>query len=338
MMGDNNRSKPHIHVGTIGHDGRGKITLTAAIITVLAKTSGEFAGAFNQIDSAPVENVGGITINTSHVSYDTLRHFEHTDPSGHSNVVKNMIIGAPQLDCAILVVAATDGPMPQTREHILLARQTGVSHLIVFLNNEMETRDLLSQCGYPGDDVPIIHGAAVKALDGDPECEGKIVELAGIIHVGDAVEIVGIRDTISTTCTGFGVGKALLDESRAGETCAVLLRGIQREDLQQGQVIAKPGSVMPHTQFEAAIYVLRKDEGGRSTPFSKAYRPQFYLRTTNIWAWIELPKDVEFVWPGDVIQMVVTLVHPIAIEHGLRFAMTEGGRTVGAGVVSRIVS
>ncbi|OZM87134.1 elongation factor Tu, partial [Escherichia coli] len=465
------RTKPHVNVGTIGHVDHGKTTLTAAITTVLAKTYGGAARAFDQIDNAPEEKARGITINTSHVEYDTpTRHYAHVDCPGHADYVKNMITGAAQMDGAILVVAATDGPMPQTREHILLGRQVGVPYIIVFLNKcdmvddeellelvemevrellsqydfpgddtpivrgsalkaleqmdgailvvaatdgpmpqtrehillgrqvgvpyiivflnkcdmvddeellelvEMEVRELLSQYDFPGDDTPIVRGSALKALEGDAEWEAKILELAGfldsyipeperaidkpfllpiedvfsisgrgtvvtgrvergIIKVGEEVEIVGIKETQKSTCTGVEMFRKLLDEGRAGENVGVLLRGIKREEIERGQVLAKPGTIKPHTKFESEVYILSKDEGGRHTPFFKGYRPQFYFRTTDVTGTIELPEGVEMVMPGDNIKMVVTLIHPIAMDDGLRFAIREGGRTVGAGVV-----
>ncbi|MGP1955662.1 MAG: elongation factor Tu, partial [Arsenophonus sp. NC-PY1-MAG3] len=351
------------------------------------------ARAFDQIDNAPEEKARGITISTSHVEYDTLtRHYAHVDCPGHADYIKNMITGAAQMDGAILVVAATDGPMPQTREHILLGRQVGVPYIIVFLNKcdmvddeellelvEMEVRELLSQYDFPGDETPVIKGSALKALEGVLEWEEKIIELAdtldyyipeperaidkpfllpiedvfsisgrgtvvtgrvehGIVKVGEEIEIVGIKDTIKTTCTGVEMFRKLLDEGRAGENVGVLLRGTKREDVGRGQVLAKPGSINPHTQFESEVYILSKDEGGRHTPFFKGYRPQFYFRTTDITGTIELPECIEMVMPGDNIKMTVTLIAPIAMDEGLRFAIREGGRTVGAGVVSKIIS
>ncbi|QJC28728.1 elongation factor Tu [Enterobacteriaceae endosymbiont of Plateumaris consimilis] len=386
------RSKPHINVGTIGHVDHGKTTLTAAITTVLSKKYGGAAKAFDQIDNAPEEKERGITINTSHVEYDTkYRHYAHVDCPGHADYVKNMITGAAQMDGAILVVAATDGPMPQTREHILLARQVGVPYIVVFLNKcdlvddeellelvEMEVRDLLTQYDFPGEKTPIIHGSALKALEGDIVWEKKIIELAncldnyipepkravdqpfllpiedvfsisgrgtvvtgrverGIIKVGEEVEIIGIRDTIKSTCTGVEMFRKLLDEGRAGENVGILLRGIKREEIERGQVLAKPGSIKPHTQFESEVYILSKDEGGRHTAFFKGYRPQFYFRTTDVTGTIELAKEIEMVMPGDNIKMTVTLINPIAMTDGLRFAIREGGRTVGAGIVTKIL-
>ncbi|WP_016857121.1 elongation factor Tu [Candidatus Williamhamiltonella defendens] len=386
------RTKPHVNVGTIGHVDHGKTTLTAAITTVLAKKYGGSAKAFDQIDNAPEEKARGITINTSHVEYLTpARHYAHVDCPGHADYVKNMITGAAQMDGAILVVAATDGPMPQTREHILLARQVGVPYILVFLNKcdmvddaellelvEMEVRDLLSQYDFPGDETPIIQGSALKALEGNEEYQEKIVELAnaldayipepqrdidkpfllpiedvfsisgrgtvvtgrvekGIIKVGDEIEIVGLKQTVKTICTGVEMFRKLLNEGKAGENVGILLRGTKREDVERGQVLAKPGSITPHTEFEAEVYVLTKEEGGRHTPFFKGYRPQFYFRTTNVTGTIELPEGVEMVMPGDNIKMVVTLIHPIAMDDGLRFAIREGGRTVGAGVVAKVI-
>ncbi|MGL4900653.1 MAG: elongation factor Tu [Shewanella sp.] len=387
------RIKPHVNVGTIGHVDHGKTTLTAAISHVLAKTYGGEAKDFSQIDNAPEERERGITINTSHIEYDTpTRHYAHVDCPGHADYVKNMITGAAQMDGAILVVASTDGPMPQTREHILLSRQVGVPYIIVFMNKcdmvddeellelvEMEVRELLSEYDFPGDDLPVIQGSALKALEGQPEWEAKIIELAaaldsyipepqrdidkpfllpiedvfsisgrgtvvtgrverGIVRVGDEVEIVGVRDTTKTTCTGVEMFRKLLDEGRAGENCGILLRGTKRDDVERGQVLAKPGSINPHTTFESEVYVLSKEEGGRHTPFFKGYRPQFYFRTTDVTGTIELPEGVEMVMPGDNIKMVVTLICPIAMDEGLRFAIREGGRTVGAGVVAKIIA
>jgi elongation factor Tu len=387
------RNKPHVNVGTIGHVDHGKTTLTAAISAVLSKTYGGEARNFAQIDNAPEERERGITINTSHIEYDTpLRHYAHVDCPGHADYVKNMITGAAQMDGAILVVAATDGPMPQTREHILLSRQVGVPFIIVFMNKcdmvddeellelvEMEVRELLSEYDFPGDDLPVIQGSALKALEGQPEWEAKILELAealdtyipeperdidkpfllpiedvfsisgrgtvvtgrverGIVRISDEVEIVGVRPTTKTTCTGVEMFRKLLDEGRAGENCGVLLRGTKRDDVERGQVLAKPGSINPHTTFESEVYVLSKEEGGRHTPFFKGYRPQFFFRTTDVTGTIELPEGVEMVMPGDNIKMVVTLIYPIAMDDGLRFAIREGGRTVGAGVVAKIIA
>ncbi|WP_199609801.1 elongation factor Tu [Flocculibacter collagenilyticus] len=386
------RTKPHVNVGTIGHVDHGKTTLTAAITNVLAKVYGGEAKDFASIDNAPEERERGITIATSHVEYDTpSRHYAHVDCPGHADYVKNMITGAAQMDGAILVVAATDGPMPQTREHILLSRQVGVPYIIVFMNKcdmvddeellelvEMEVRELLSEYEFPGDDLPVIQGSALKALEGEKEWEDKIVELAGhldtyipeperdidkpfimpiedvfsiqgrgtvvtgrvergIINTGDEVEIVGIKETTTTTCTGVEMFRKLLDEGRAGENIGALLRGTKREDVERGQVLAKPGTIQPHTKFTSEVYVLSKDEGGRHTPFFKGYRPQFYFRTTDVTGNIELPEGVEMVMPGDNIKMTVELICPIAMDEGLRFAIREGGRTVGAGVVATIV-
>ena len=386
------RTKPHVNVGTIGHVDHGKTTLTAAITTVLAKVYGGAASAFDQIDNAPEERERGITISTSHVEYDTpTRHYAHVDCPGHADYVKNMITGAAQMDGAILVVAATDGPMPQTREHILLGRQVGVPFMVVFMNKcdmvddeellelvEMEVRELLSEYEFPGDDLPVIQGSALKALEGDEKWEAKIIELAealdsyipeperdidkpfllpiedvfsisgrgtvvtgrverGIVNTGDAVEIVGMKDTTTSTVTGVEMFRKLLDEGRAGENIGALLRGTKREDVERGQVLAKPGSINPHTQFEAEVYVLSKDEGGRHTPFFKGYRPQFYFRTTDVTGAVELPEGVEMVMPGDNLKFVVELIAPIAMDEGLRFAIREGGRTVGAGVVAKII-
>jgi elongation factor Tu len=386
------RTKPHVNVGTIGHVDHGKTTLTAAITSVLSKVYGGEAKDFASIDNAPEERARGITISTSHVEYDTpARHYAHVDCPGHADYVKNMITGAAQMDGAILVVASTDGPMPQTREHILLSRQVGVPYIIVFMNKcdmvddeellelvEMEVRELLSEYEFPGDDLPVIQGSALKALEGEKQWEDKIVELAealdtyipeperdidrdfilpiedvfsiqgrgtvvtgrverGLVRVGDEVAIIGIKETAITTCTGVEMFRKLLDEGRAGENCGVLLRGVKREDVQRGQVLAKPGSITPHTKFESEVYVLSKDEGGRHTPFFKGYRPQFYFRTTDVTGTIELPAGVEMVMPGDNIKMVVELICPIAMDEGLRFAIREGGRTVGAGVVAKII-
>ncbi|RUO41862.1 elongation factor Tu [Pseudidiomarina aestuarii] len=388
-----NRVKPHVNVGTIGHVDHGKTTLTAAITTVLAKTYGGSAKDFAMIDNAPEEKARGITISTSHVEYDTpSRHYAHVDCPGHADYVKNMITGAAQMDGAILVVAATDGPMPQTREHILLSRQVGVPFIVVFMNKcdmvddeellelvEMEVRELLSEYDFPGDDLPVIQGSALKALEGDEKWEGKILELAealdsyipeperdidkpfimpiedvfsisgrgtvvtgrverGIVRTGDEVEIVGIKDTAKTIVTGVEMFRKLLDEGRAGENIGALLRGTKRDEIQRGQVLAKPGSIKPHTQFEAEVYVLTKEEGGRHTPFFKGYRPQFYFRTTDVTGAVQLPEGVEMVMPGDNLKFVVELIHPIAMDEGLRFAIREGGRTVGAGVVSKIIA
>ena len=388
------RTKPHVNVGTIGHVDHGKTTLTAAITTVLSKTYGGNAQAFDQIDNAPEEKARGITISTSHVEYDTpTRHYAHVDCPGHADYVKNMITGAAQMDGAILVVSAADGPMPQTREHILLARQVGVPKIVVFLNKadqvddpelqelvELEIRELLNEYEFPGDDTPIITGSALKALEGDTSEIGvsavqKLVEEldvyvpeperdidkpflmpiedvftisgrgtvvtgrieSGIVKTGDALEIVGINDTTTTTCTGVEMFRKSLDEGRAGENCGVLLRGIERDAVERGQVLAQPGSITPHTEFEAEIYVLSKEEGGRHTPFFSNYRPQFYFRTTDVTGACALPDGVEMVMPGDNVKMTVSLIAPIAMDEGLKFAIREGGRTVGAGVVSKII-
>ena len=388
------RTKPHVNVGTIGHVDHGKTTLTAAICTVLATKFGGEAKAYDQIDAAPEEKARGITINTAHVEYETEhRHYAHVDCPGHADYVKNMITGAAQMDGAILVVSAADGPMPQTREHILLARQVGVPYIIVYLNKcdmvddpellelvEMEVRELLSNYNFPGDDIPIIKGSAKLALEGDKGELGEqsIMKLAetldsyiptperaldqpflmpiedvfsisgrgtvvtgrverGIIHVGDEIEIVGIRPTAKTTCTGVEMFRKLLDQGGAGVNIGVLLRGTKREEVERGQVLAKPGSITPHTKFSAEVYVLTKEEGGRHTPFFKGYRPQFYFRTTDVTGTIELPEGVEMVMPGDNISMTVQLICPIAMQEGLRFAIREGGHTVGAGVVAKII-
>ncbi|MDO8331306.1 MAG: elongation factor Tu [Fluviicoccus sp.] len=388
------RDKPHVNVGTIGHVDHGKTTLTAAITTICAKVYGGEAKAYDQIDAAPEERARGITINTAHVEYlSPIRHYAHVDCPGHADYVKNMITGAAQMDGAILVCSAADGPMPQTREHILLSRQVGVPYIVVFLNKcdmvddeellelvEMEVRDLLNKYNFPGDDTPIIRGSALEALNGSEGPFGipailKLVETLdsyipeptraidqpfllpiedvfsisgrgtvvtgrverGIVKVGEEVEIVGIKDTVKSTCTGVEMFRKLLDEGRAGENVGVLLRGIKREDIQRGQVLAKPNSIKPHTQFVSEVYVLSKEEGGRHTPFFKGYRPQFYFRTTDVTGNIELPEGVEMVMPGDNIQMTVELIHPIAMDEGLRFAIREGGRTVGAGVVAKII-
>jgi elongation factor Tu len=386
------RNKPHVNVGTIGHVDHGKTTLTAAISAVLTKAYGGDVKDFAQIDNAPEERERGITINTSHIEYDTAtRHYAHVDCPGHADYIKNMITGAAQMDGAILVVASTDGPMPQTREHILLSRQVGVPYIIVFMNKcdmvddeellelvEMEVRELLSEYEFPGDDLPVIQGSALGALNGEAQWEEKVLELAnaldtyipeperaidgafimpiedvfsisgrgtvvtgrverGIIKVGDSVEIVGIRETQTTTCTGVEMFRKLLDEGRAGENCGILLRGTKREDVERGQVLAQPGSITPHTTFESEVYVLSKDEGGRHTPFFKGYRPQFYFRTTDITGAVELPEGVEMVMPGDNLKFNVELINPVAMDEGLRFAIREGGRTVGAGVVSKII-
>ncbi|MDP3700528.1 MAG: elongation factor Tu [Hylemonella sp.] len=389
------RTKPHINVGTIGHVDHGKTTLTAAITTVLSKLFGGEAKAYDQIDAAPEEKARGITINTAHVEYETKnRHYAHVDCPGHADYVKNMITGAAQMDGAILVCSAADGPMPQTREHILLARQVGVPHIIVYLNKcdmvddaellelvEMEVRELLDKYDFPGDKTPIIHGSAKLALEGDkgPLGEEAIMKLAealdtyiplperavdgaflmpvedvfsisgrgtvvtgrierGVVKVGEEIEIVGISDTQKTTCTGVEMFRKLLDQGQAGDNVGILLRGTKREDVQRGQVLCKPGSIKPHTHFTGEIYVLSKDEGGRHTPFFNNYRPQFYFRTTDVTGSIELPEGKEMVMPGDNVSITVKLINPIAMEEGLRFAIREGGRTVGAGVVAKIIA
>ena len=388
------RNKTHVNVGTIGHVDHGKTTLTAALTRVCAEVWGGEARNFDQIDNAPEERERGITINTAHVEYDSaIRHYAHVDCPGHADYVKNMITGAVQMDGAILVVSAADGPMPQTREHILLSRQVGVPYIVVFMNKadmvddaellelvEMEVRELLETYEFPGDDTPIIIGSALMALEGKDDNEmgtsavKKLVETLdsyipdpvrdiekpfllpiedvfsisgrgtvvtgrverGIVRVGDEIEIVGLRPTAKTTCTGVEMFRKLLDEGRAGENVGVLLRGTKREEVERGQVLAKPGSITPHTKFEAEVYILSKDEGGRHTPFFKGYRPQFYFRTTDVTGACELPEGVEMVMPGDNVKMSVTLINPIAMDEGLRFAIREGGRTVGAGVVAKI--
>ena len=389
------RNKPHVNVGTIGHVDHGKTTLTAAIATVCARKFGGEAKDYAAIDSAPEEKARGITINTSHVEYDSpTRHYAHVDCPGHADYVKNMITGAAQMDGAILVCSATDGPMPQTREHILLSRQVGVPYIIVFLNKcdivddeelielvEMEVRELLSTYDFPGDDTPVIRGSALAALNGESGQYGEDAVVAlvealdtyipepvraidqaflmpiedvfsisgrgtvvtgrvetGIVKVGEEVEIVGIKDTVKTTVTGVEMFRKLLDEGRAGENCGVLLRGTKREDVQRGQVLAKPGTIKPHTKFDAEVYVLSKEEGGRHTPFLNGYRPQFYFRTTDVTGAIQLQDGVEMVMPGDNVEMSVELIHPIAMDPGLRFAIREGGRTVGAGVVAKVTA
>ena len=388
------RTKPHVNVGTIGHVDHGKTTLTAAIATVLSKQFGGEARGYDQIDNAPEEKARGITISTSHVEYETEeRHYAHVDCPGHADYVKNMITGAAQMDGAILVCSAADGPMPQTREHILLARQVGVPYIIVFLNKcdmvddeellelvEMEVRELLSKYDFPGDDIPIIKGSALKALEGDQSEIGEpaILRLAaaldsyiptperaidrpfllpiedvfsisgrgtvvtgrverGVIKVGEEMEIVGIKDTVKTTCTGVEMFRKLLDQGQAGDNVGVLLRGTKREDVERGQVLCKPGSINPHTHFTGEIYVLSKEEGGRHTPFFANYRPQFYFRTTDVTGSITLPEGTEMVMPGDNVSITVKLIAPIAMEEGLRFAIREGGRTVGAGVVAKVI-
>jgi elongation factor Tu len=387
------RTKPHVNVGTIGHVDHGKTTLTAAITTILAKKFGGAAKKYDEIDSSPEEKARGITINTAHVEYETeKRHYAHVDCPGHADYVKNMITGAAQMDGAVLVVSAADGPMPQTREHILLARQVGVPYIIVYMNKadmvddaellelvEMEIRELLSKYDFPGDDTPIIIGSALKALEGDQSDIGEpsIMKLAdaldnyipeperaidrpflmpvedvfsisgrgtvvtgrverGVVKVGEEIEIVGIVPTVKTTCTGVEMFRKLLDQGQAGDNVGVLLRGTKREEVQRGQVLAKPGSIKPHTKFSAEIYVLSKDEGGRHTPFFNGYRPQFYFRTTDVTGSIELPAGTEMVMPGDNVSIKVSLIQPIAMDEGLRFAIREGGRTVGAGVVAKI--
>jgi len=388
------RTKPHVNVGTIGHVDHGKTTLTAAITTILSKKYGGEAKAYDQIDAAPEEKARGITINTAHVEYETAnRHYAHVDCPGHADYVKNMITGAAQMDGAILVCSAADGPMPQTREHILLARQVGVPYIIVFLNKcdmvddeellelvEMEVRELLSKYDFPGDDIPIIKGSALKAIEGDKGelGEGAIMKLAealdsyiptperaidkpfllpiedvfsisgrgtvvtgrverGIVKVGEEVEIVGIKPTVKTICTGVEMFRKLLDQGQAGDNVGVLLRGTKREDVERGQVLCKPGSIKPHTHFTGEVYVLSKEEGGRHTPFFNNYRPQFYFRTTDVTGSIALPEGTEMVMPGDNVSITVKLMAPIAMEEGLRFAIREGGRTVGAGVVAKII-
>ncbi len=387
------RTKPHVNVGTIGHVDHGKTTLTAALTKVMAETHGGQFVAYDQIDKAPEEKARGITISTAHVEYQSkARHYAHVDCPGHADYVKNMITGAAQMDGAILVVSAADGPMPQTREHILLARQVGVPYIIVFMNKcdmvddeellelvEMEVRELLSKYEFPGDDIPIIKGSALKALEGDAGELGEqaIMKLAealdtyiptperaidgaflmpiedvfsisgrgtvvtgrierGVIKVGEEIEIVGIKDTVKTTCTGVEMFRKLLDQGQAGDNVGVLLRGTKREDVERGQVLAKPGSILPHTKFECEVYVLSKDEGGRHTPFFNNYRPQFYFRTTDVTGSVTLPEGTEMVMPGDNVTVDVELITPIAIEEGLRFAIREGGRTVGAGRVTKI--
>ena len=388
------RTKPHVNVGTIGHVDHGKTTLTAALTKVMAEKHGGEVSAYDQIDNAPEERERGITIATAHVEYETdNRHYAHVGCPGHADYVKNMITGAAQMDGAILVVSAADGPMPQTREHILLARQVGVPYIVVYMNKadqvddeellelvEMEVRDLLSTYEFPGDDTPIITGSALKAFDGDESDIGvpsihRLVEAMdsyipmperaidgdylmpvedvfsisgrgtvvtgrierGVVNVGDEIEIVGIKDTAKTVCTGVEMFRKLLDRGEAGDNVGVLLRGTKREEVERGQVLAKPGSITPHTKFEAEVYILTKDEGGRHTPFFKGYRPQFYFRTTDVTGAVELPEGTEMVMPGDNVKMVVDLIAPIAMEDGLRFAIREGGRTVGAGVVAKVI-
>ena len=388
------RTKPHVNVGTIGHVDHGKTTLTAALTKVMAEKHGGEVKGYDQIDNAPEERERGITIATAHVEYESdNRHYAHVDCPGHADYVKNMITGAAQMDGAILVVSAADGPMPQTREHILLARQVGVPYIVVYMNKadqvddaellelvEMEVRDLLSVYEFPGDDTPLITGSALKAFEGDTSDIGipsvlKLVEAMdsyipipdraidgdflmpvedvfsisgrgtvvtgrierGVVNVGDEIAIVGIKDTMKTTCTGVEMFRKLLDRGEAGDNVGVLLRGTKREEVERGQVLAKPGSITPHTKFEAEVYILTKDEGGRHTPFFKGYRPQFYFRTTDVTGACELPEGTEMVMPGDNVQMVVDLIAPIAMEEGLRFAIREGGRTVGAGVVAKVI-
>ena len=388
------RTKPHVNVGTIGHVDHGKTTLTAALTKILSAKYGGDVKTFDDIDNAPEERERGITIATAHVEYETeARHYAHVDCPGHADYVKNMITGAAQMDGAILVVSAADGPMPQTREHILLARQVGVPYMVVYLNKadmvddaellelvEMEVRDLLSSYEFPGDDTPIITGSALKALEGDDTelGEGSIVQLAealdsyipeperavdgaflmpiedvfsisgrgtvvtgrverGVVKVGEEIEIIGIRDTEKTTCTGVEMFRKLLDEGQAGDNIGVLLRGTKRDDVERGQVLAHPKSITPHTKFEAEVYILSKEEGGRHTPFFQGYRPQFYFRTTDVTGECELPEGIEMVMPGDNVNINATLIAPIAMEEGLRFAIREGGRTVGAGVVAKVI-
>jgi len=387
------RTKPHVNIGTIGHVDHGKTTLTAAIATVLAKTGKAEAKKYEDIDNAPEEKARGVTINITHIEYETdKRHYAHIDAPGHADYIKNMITGAAQMDGAILVVSAPDGPMPQTREHILLAYQVGVPAIVVFLNKtdmvsdaelldlvEMEVRELLTKYKYPGDKVTIIRGSALKALEGDAEAEKQILALMdavdndiptptrevdkpflmpvedvfsikgrgtvvtgrierGIVKVNDTVEVVGIRDTKSTVVTGVEMFRKSLDEGQAGDNVGVLLRGVEKEDVERGQVLAKPGSITPHKEFEAEVYILTKEEGGRHTPFFTGYRPQFYIRTTDVTAEVALPTGVEMVMPGDNTKMTVKLISPIALEEGLRFAVREGGKTVGAGVISKIIA
>jgi elongation factor Tu len=386
------RDKPHVNVGTIGHIDHGKTTLTAAITTVLAEKMGGEARSFEEIDNAPEEKERGITIATSHVEYQTEnRHYAHVDCPGHADYVKNMITGAAQMDGAILVVSAADGPMPQTREHILLARQVGVPYIVVFLNKadmvddeelmelvEVEVRELLSEYDFPGDDIPFVIGSALKALEGDEAYKEKIVELAaaldsyipqpvreldkpflmpvedvftitgrgtvatgrveqGIVNTGDTVEIVGVHDTTTTVVTGVEMFRKILDQGQAGDNVGCLLRGTKREEIERGQVLCKPGSITPHTKFKAEVYILKKEEGGRHTPFFTGYRPQFYFRTTDVTGVAKLPEGVEMVMPGDNVQMEIELIQPIAMDQGLRFAIREGGRTVGSGVVTEVI-
>src|ERR687895_784845 len=387
-----NRSKPHCNIGTIGHVDHGKTSLTAAITKVLAESGKANYTAYDQIDKAPEEKARGITISTAHVEYETdNRHYAHVDCPGHADYVKNMITGAAQMDGAILVVSAADGPMPQTREHILLARQVGVPYIVVFLNKadmvddpellelvEVEVRDLLSEYDFPGEDIPFITGSALKALEGDEEAQGKIRELAealdsyipeperdldkpflmpvedvfsitgrgtvatgrieqGVVNTGEEIEIVGIKDTTKTVVTGVEMFRKILDEGRAGDNVGCLLRGVGREDVERGQVLCKPGSITPHTKFKAQVYCLKKEEGGRHTPFFNGYRPQFYFRTTDVTGVANLPEGTEMVMPGDNVEMTVEMIQPIAMDEGLRFAIREGGRTVGSGVVTEVI-
>ena len=386
------RDKPHVNVGTIGHIDHGKTTLTAAITQVLSEKMGGEAKSFEEIDNAPEEKERGITIATSHVEYQTdNRHYAHVDCPGHADYIKNMITGAAQMDGAILVVSAADGPMPQTREHVLLARQVNVPYIVVFLNKadmvdddellelvEVEVRELLTEYDFPGDDIPFITGSALKALEGDEEARGKILELAaalddyipepqrdldkpflmpvedvfsitgrgtvatgrveqGIVNTGDTVEIVGVKDTTNTVVTGVEMFRKILDQGQAGDNVGCLLRGTKREDIERGQVLCKPGSITPHTKFKSEVYVLKKEEGGRHTPFFTGYRPQFYFRTTDVTGVARLPEGTEMVMPGDNVQMEIELIQPIAMDQGLRFAIREGGRTVGSGVVTEII-
>ena len=387
------RTKPHLNIGTIGHVDHGKTTLTAAITKVLAEKGGAEFMDYSMIDKAPEERERGITINTSHVEYETAtRHYAHVDCPGHADYVKNMITGAAQMDGAILVVSAADGPMPQTREHILLARQVGVPAMVVFLNKvdmvddeellelvEMEVRELLSSYDFPGDDIPVVAGSALKALEGDPKYEAKIMELmdavdsyiplperatdkpflmpvedvfsitgrgtvvtgrieTGVIHVGDPVEIIGLEEkTLTSTCTGVEMFRKLLDEGEAGDNVGLLLRGIDKKEVKRGMVVAKPGSITPHTEFEAEVYILKKEEGGRHTPFHNNYRPQFYLRTMDVTGEVHLPAGVDMVMPGDHVTITVKLIYPVALNEGLRFAIREGGRTVGAGQILKVI-
>lgn len=394
-MADNkfNRNKPHVNIGTIGHVDHGKTTTTAAIATVLSKTGGAKAMKYEDIDNAPEEKARGVTINISHIEYETPnRHYAHIDAPGHADYIKNMITGAAQMDGAILVVSAPDGPMPQTREHILLARQVGVPSIVVFMNKcdmvddaelldlvEMEIRELLTKYQYPGNDIPVVRGSALKALEGDPEAEKQITALMeavdtyiptperetdkpflmpvedvfsikgrgtvvtgriqrGVVKINETVEIVGIKKTVSTVVTGVEMFRKQLEDGQAGDNVGLLLRGVEKADVERGQVIAKPGTITPHTEFEAEVYILTKEEGGRHTPFFTGYRPQFYIRTTDVTGEATLEKGVEMVMPGDNIKMVIKLIVPVALEEGLRFAIREGGRTVGAGVISKVIA